>query len=58
MERHSNELVRQVAVWKEHCLGLAREIEAALLKGVESHRRCLLFLSPLHRGHTFMTNRY
>lgn len=58
MQRHSDELVRQVPVWKEHCLGLAREIEAALLQGVESHRRSLLFLSPLHTGLTFMTNRY
>jgi hypothetical protein len=34
VERHSNELVRQVVVWKEHCLGLARKIQAALEEGV------------------------
>ena len=37
-ERHSNELVRPVVVWKEHCLGTCEEDRSNTLEGVrEEH---------------------
>lgn len=58
MERHSNELVRQVLVWKEHCLGLVREIEAASVREWRATEGTYL-LSPLQTGLThIMTNHY
>lgn len=52
VERHSNELVRQVLVWKEHCLGLAREIEAASVREWRATECTYLSFPPLQTGLT------